>query len=149
MAGSRSWRWRNVPVPEPHLAGLVVGLLLQRRWPRQLSGRPAVRIGGVALLAAGTAVVVWATASAGSDVLKEPGRLVTGGPYAHSRNPMYVGWTLMYVGAAAARDAAWPLLLLPGVAAATHRQVRREEAALAARFGAGFEAYATRVRRYL
>jgi hypothetical protein len=42
-----AWRWRNVPLPEPHLAaigaGFVLGLVLPWRlfpagWPRHLVG---------------------------------------------------------------------------------------------------------------
>jgi len=93
--------------------------------------------------------MAWATASAGSNDLELPNRLVVAGPYAHSRNPMYGGCTLVYLGAAVVRDAAWPLVLFPAVAAAVHREVRREEVLLAVRFGAEFEAYAARVGRYV
>ncbi len=145
----RMWRWRNVPVPEPHVAGLVVSLLFHRVRPRSLGGSGVVRAGGAALLIAGSAVVAWATASAGPQDLEQPDRLLTEGAYAHSRNPMYVGWTLAYVGVGALGDSVWPLLLLPGVAFAIGRAVRHEEERLAARFGADFESYADRVRRYL
>lgn len=62
---------------------------------------------------------------------------------------MYVGWTAIYVGMADLANSVWPLLLLPGVAAAVHREVRREEDRLTVRFGADFEAYRARVRQYL
>ena len=144
-----AWRWRNVPVPEQHTVGLAVSGLCHRKWPRRLGGHVAVRAGGVVLLAAGAALVAWATRSAGAHDLAEPERLVTDGAYAHSRHPMYVAWTVAYVGVAGLADSDWPLILLPGVATAVHRRVRREEARLTRRFGVAYQEYASRVRRYL
>jgi protein-S-isoprenylcysteine O-methyltransferase Ste14 len=149
VGGGRAWRWRNLPVPEPHLAGLVVWLILHRVRPRRLGGSTAVRAGGSALVVAGAAMVTWATASAGTNDLDAPDRLITEGAYAHSRNPMYVGWTLAYLGAGALADSAWPVILSPGIAAAMDREVRHEMVRLTARFGADFESYAERVPRYL
>ena len=133
----------------PRRTWLGIGFVLQTVWPRRLGGSAAARVGGVALLATGIGIMAWATASAGSNDLGHPDRLVVDGPYTHSRNPMYVGCTLVYLGAAVVRDAAWPLILSPAVAAAVHREVRREEVLLAARFGAEFEAYAARCVRYV
>jgi protein-S-isoprenylcysteine O-methyltransferase Ste14 len=62
---------------------------------------------------------------------------------------MYVAATAVYAGVALAAEAAWPLLLLPAVLAATHLVVVREERSLEARFGAGYRSYRTSVRRYL
>ncbi len=149
MSKQRAWRWGNLPIPEPHTAGLVVSLILERIWPRPLGARPATRAGGAVLLIGGAALVAWATASAASSDLERPGRLITEGAYAYSRNPMYVGWTLMYLGTGALGGSAWPVILLPGVAVAMDRAVRLEEQRLAARFGADFEAYAARVHRYI
>lgn len=143
------WRGRNVPIPGPHIAGLAASLLLHSIWPRPLGHRAAGRAVGTTLLTAGTALAAWATASAGPTDLAQPDRLVTAGAYARSRHPMYVAWTLVYVGAAALANTAWPLILLPGVAAAMHREVRREEERLATRFDPVHEAYVDRVRRYV
>lgn len=143
------WRFRNLPVPEQHLVGLALSLLLHQVRPCRL-GRPLpIRSAGAALLVAGSALAVWATVAAGRDDLQDPDHLVTHGAYAHSRNPMYVGWTLGYVGVAGLTNSAWPLLLLPGVAAAVHREVRREEDRLAARFGSDHHDYTAEVPRYL
>lgn len=78
-----------------------------------------------------------------------PTGLVTGGPYRYSRNPMYVGWTALYIGIALVVESAWPLVFLPAIVVLVHRAVRREERALAERFGGGYAAYRERVRRYL
>lgn len=75
-------------------------MLLHLVWPRRFHRGPMIRTVGTILLLSGTVMSVWATWAAETTDLKDPGRLVTGGPYAVSRNPMYVGWSLLYVGCA-------------------------------------------------
>jgi protein-S-isoprenylcysteine O-methyltransferase Ste14 len=87
---------------------------------------------------------------AAADVdLERPDQLVDSGPYAFGRNPMYVAWTVGYVGAALVAGTAWPLLLLPVVLGVTQVVVLREERSLERRFGAAYRSYKTSVRRYL
>jgi protein-S-isoprenylcysteine O-methyltransferase Ste14 len=62
--------------------------------------------------------------AAGVD-LERPNQLVDSGPYAFSRNPMYLAWTLGYVGVALVAGTAWPLLLLPVVLVVTQVVVLR------------------------
>jgi protein-S-isoprenylcysteine O-methyltransferase Ste14 len=78
--------------------------------------------------------------------LERPDQLVDSGPYAFSRNPMYVGWTLGYVGVALVAGTAWALLFLPAVLVLTHVVVKREERSLERRFGAAYQSYKTSVR---
>ena len=87
-------------------------------------------------------------AAAGID-LERPNQLIDNGPYALSRNPMYVAWTVGYVGVAMVAGTAWPLLLLPVVVVATQVVVVREERSLERRFGAVYRNYRSSVRRYL
>lgn len=75
--------------------------------------------------------------------------LVSTGPFAVSRNPIYLGNTLVLVGLAGALGNAW--FLLAAVAAArlvTTLAILREEAHLAGRFGAAWDDYAARVPRW-
>ena len=146
----QAWRWGNVPLPEPHLVGLGIGLLLQLVASWRLPWPAWVERGvGLPLLVAGLALAAWAVRAAAEVDLERPNQLVRRGPYAVSRNPMYVAATAVYAGIALVADAAWPLLLLPAVLAATHLVVTREERSLAARFGAGYRSYKASVRRYL
>ena len=72
------------------------------------------------------------------------------GPYRFTRNPMYLGMALVYVGAALLFELTWALLLLPLVIAIVQTQViAREERYLEARFGDDYRAYRARVRRWL
>jgi protein-S-isoprenylcysteine O-methyltransferase Ste14 len=144
------WRWGNVPLPETYLVGLGAGLLLQvaAAWrPPWPAG--AGRAVGWPVLLAGLGLAAWAVRAAAEVRLERPDRLVRRGPYAFSRNPMYLAWAAVYAGIALVAGAAWPLLLLPVVLAATHVAVLREERSLEARFGAAYRRYRSSVRRYL
>jgi protein-S-isoprenylcysteine O-methyltransferase Ste14 len=76
--------------------------------------------------------------------------LVTTGPFARSRNPIYLGNTLLLAGAGLAFANAW-FLLAAGIAsqAVIRLAIRREEAHLAASFGAEWRSYARRTPRWL
>lgn len=143
------WRSSNAPVPEPHVFGLLAGGLLHALRPWPVTRRAGLaRIGGVVLIVTGLAVVGWAVRTVGDADVDHPTELVTTGPYALSRNPMYVAWTVLYAGVTLAANAVWSLALLPAVAAATHLAVRREERRLEAAFGEAYCDYRDEVPRY-
>lgn len=144
------WRWSNVPVPEPHVAGLLVGTVLHLLRPvRAFEDRRLARPAGRGLIGIGLLTVGWAVRTAGAVDVEGPAELVTAGPYAFSRNPMYVGWTALYLGVALVVNSVWLFAVLPGVAGACHWIVRREERSLEREFGAAYRAYRRDVRRYL
>lgn len=145
-----AWRWGNVPLPQTYLVGLGAGVLLQLivpwrppwpAWVGQASGWP--------LILAGLSLAAWGVQTAAEVDLEHPHQLVLRGPYAVSRNPMYLAWAIVYVGIALVANTSWPLLLLPGVLLATHVVVVREERFLEGRFDAAYRSYKTSVRRYL
>jgi protein-S-isoprenylcysteine O-methyltransferase Ste14 len=132
------------------VGGLALGILLQivRRW-RVL---PDVWMGsaiGLPVLLAGVALALWSVSSAADLDIEHSTKVLDSGPYAFSRNPMYVAWTLIYVGVAFVVNTTWPLVLLPAVLFLTHVTVLREEGDLERRFGADYRDYRGRVRRYL
>jgi protein-S-isoprenylcysteine O-methyltransferase Ste14 len=143
-------RWGNVPIPEAHLLGLGAGIFLQVVTPWSLPWPARLGQGcGWPLILAGLWLGAWAVRAAGGVDLDRPDQLVGRGPYARSRNPMYLAWTLGYVGIALVAGSAWALLLLPVVLAVTHVEVVREERSLERRFGAAYRSYRASVRRYL
>ena len=76
--------------------------------------------------------------------------LVSNGIYRFSRNPMYLGFLLLLAGWGFYVSNWAAALLLPVFVIYMNRfQIRPEERALEARFGAEFEKYAATVRRWL
>jgi protein-S-isoprenylcysteine O-methyltransferase Ste14 len=118
-------------------AGWIVGvivILLARPTPRSL-------LLGLPLALAGELVRIWA-----SGHIEKTRALATGGPYAHTRNPLYVGSLLIALGVAVACASPWVVLAVAVYFAAFYPSVMREEAAfLAQRFPAEHSAWAAAV----
>ncbi|MEM7627504.1 MAG: isoprenylcysteine carboxylmethyltransferase family protein [Planctomycetota bacterium] len=88
----------------------------------------------------------------GNNLLPKPdGRtLVTDGVFRISRNPMYLGMTLILVGLAVVAGSATVWLVPPAFAWLIDRQlIRREEAMLVHQFGPAYDDYRRRVRRWV
>lgn len=101
----------------------VLVLVLARPTPRSI-------LLGLPLVVAGELVRLWA-----SGHIEKTKRLATGGPYAHSRNPLYVGSVLLALGVAVACASPWVVLAVAAYFAAFYPAVMREEEAfLAAKF---------------
>lgn len=76
--------------------------------------------------------------------------LVTSGPFAFSRNPIYLGMVLVLLGLAIGLGTATPFLVIPlFMALVSRRIIRDEERMLADTFPEAFPAYAAKVRRWL
>ena len=76
--------------------------------------------------------------------------LVLFGPYHYTRNPMYVSLALLTIASGLLLATWWPIvLLLPTLAIVQQFVILPEERYLRRRFGADYEAYARRVRRWL
>ena len=143
------WRLRNVPVPEAYLVGLAVALVLHRTRPWRIPiGRRAIRRLGWPLILGGAGLIAASVRAAGVVDLEHASRLVTTGPYAHSRNPMYTGWAMACLGTGLVADSGWIVAAVPFAAWRIHSDVRSEEDHLAAAFGDEFNAYRARVPRY-
>ena len=105
---------------------------------------------GAVLTAAGLSFAIWARAHLGRNwsgtiTIKVDHELITGGPYAIVRHPIYTGMLLGFVGSAIAVGG-WRGVLAVALAAwAIWRRVRLEEAAMRQQFGARYEQYSKRV----
>ena len=76
--------------------------------------------------------------------------VITSGPFRISRNPIYLGLTLAYLGIAFAFDLTTAIALLPVVIVVMNWGViSREEAYLEAKFGEEYLRYKENVRRWL
>jgi protein-S-isoprenylcysteine O-methyltransferase Ste14 len=81
--------------------------------------------------------------------IKPATSLLTGGVYSFSRNPMYVGLLLTYLGMAFIFGNWWTLILLPLlVVVITYRIILPEERYLGRAFGNRYSDYKKQVRRW-
>jgi protein-S-isoprenylcysteine O-methyltransferase Ste14 len=80
---------------------------------------------------------------------KKPDKLVTDGMFAFSRNPIYVCFGAFFLGQFLVHDNILTAVAVVIFALLIHRQVLREERFLRPHYGAEYEAYCRRVRRYL
>ena len=117
-------------VPAGWLVGLLV-VVLARPTPWSL-------LLGLPLACAGEALRLWA-----SGHIEKTKSLATGGPYAHSRNPLYAGSLLIALGVAVACASPWALLAVAAYVLAFYPAVMREEAAfLSQKFAGEYAAWA-------
>jgi len=77
-------------------------------------------------------------------------RLVIRGPFRYTRNPIYLGYTLLTAGVGVYFDNGWMVIAALAAATVTHLYViRKEEMHLLARFGYEFERYCRRTRVWI
>ncbi|UXA05065.1 isoprenylcysteine carboxylmethyltransferase family protein [Mycobacterium sp. SMC-2] len=138
------------------LVGMAALVPLNRRVPLPLPRRWRVLALalGVVLYSVGFGSVVWGRVTLGEmyNISTEAGaelyedhRLVTSGPFAVVRHPMYVGAIVQFMGAVLLYRT-WSVVLLLGAEIVTNTgRARREEQALAAEFGDQWRAYARHV----
>ena len=137
------------------LVALVVMLGLHIIWPGPRLGGGALQLVGGAAAMGGLSLSVFSAGlfrRRGTAVrpFEESSTLVVEGPYRFTRNPMYLGMTLMVAGVGLALGSSVPLVTVPlFVGIIRWRFIRLEEQMLSTRFGAAYEAYRTRVRRWL
>jgi len=115
------------------LVGLLVAVLAEPA--------PSWLVAGLGLACVGEALRIWA-----SGHIEKTKRLATGGPYAHSRNPLYVGSLLIALGVAVACASPWVVLAVGVYFLVFYPAVMREEAAfLAGKFQEEYAAWAASV----
>ena len=140
-----------------YLGPLVASFLLHFLW-KPLRFFPEWWIGpavGLPLVVVGILLLAWAIRTmvrAGED--PDPERpttaIVANGPYAFSRNPIYVSFNAVYVGIALVANTLWPIIFLPvGIALLFYRVIAREEGYLERVVGDEYLKYKARVRRWV
>jgi protein-S-isoprenylcysteine O-methyltransferase Ste14 len=126
-------------VPLPVLAAYA--------FPRYLAGA-ALAAGGFVMIAMGTRRFL----AAGTNLppTLPTTALVVDGIYRRTRNPLYLGTTLIYLGLGVAAGSLWAIgLVVPLMWVINVGVVAREERYLERKFGDAYRAYKGRVRRWI
>ena len=130
--------------------------LLISKWPQALNSRvlpdsAPTALAGMTLTVGGAMVAVVARAYLGGNwsgrpTIKEGHELVTQGPYAFVRHPIYTGIFVAVIGTAIAFGQARDLLALPLVLLGLWLKARQEERLLSKAFGHSYAAYQQTVK---
>lgn len=110
----------------------------------------AVLIGVAGLALALSAIVRFASRGTNVSPNKPVTALVFDGPYRFTRNPMYVGLTLIYIGITLWTTSLGALIVLvPVLLIIRFAVIAREERYLTNKFGDAYVAFTRRVRRWI
>lgn len=151
-AHSHPWKISDVVI----FPLLAIAFLSEWLWATEI-GLPrliGVLIGGV-LTCVGGALIFWTKvmfkkAAQGMGPGSAITTLITSGPFRFSRNPNYLGAGMALLGAAFLFDTLWPVATtLVTLAILDQWMIRPEEQYLSETFGQQYEAYRSRVRRWL
>ncbi len=143
------------PPPLIYAGALALGLVANKLYPMAFLPRAVSRVLGLPLIFGGLTIGLLGfremrRAETNVDPYKPATAIVTEGPYRFTRNPLYVGFTLVYGGISALANAPWAALLLPFVLVVMRRGViDREERHLERKFGEEYLRYKERVRRWI
>jgi protein-S-isoprenylcysteine O-methyltransferase Ste14 len=144
------------PPPLLFIIAWLAGLALDHWLPVRLAPSPGgllpllgplVTFSGAALSLATISILL--RARTGVLPFRPTRALITTGPFRFSRNPIYLGLLIAYLGVAAWARLLWPLATLPiGLWALWQTAIHPEETYLASRFGEEYASYRRRVRRW-
>ena len=146
----------DLPVKPPLLSllALAIGYLVHHLLP--MHARPAGwGAAGVALVVLSFSLGQWAmyqfrVQKTAVKPWKPTRVIVDSGPFAFTRNPIYVSFVLLQLGIGLWHDRlAVVLMTIPAAIALDRIIIRREEAYLARKFGVPYRAYMERVRRWV
>lgn len=147
----------RVPFPPPlaFLGALILALALNLLVPLPAPWPNAMPVAGIALSVVGFALAASALsrmtrAGTSPDPARPVTVLVTHGPYGVTRNPIYFGFALAYLGFTLIGRTLWGLVLTPFlILLVTRVVIAAEESYLVAHFGDEYADYSSRVRRWL
>jgi protein-S-isoprenylcysteine O-methyltransferase Ste14 len=147
----------RIPVPWVFVLAYILGALLEHLFPLypHHGAPPGITVAGGVVFGIGAVIAGWGLVTFRiARTTTVPGqassRLVSWGPYRFSRNPMYVGLTIAYLGEAGLLRQLGPMLLLPLVVAYLNWIVIPvEEAKLKEVFAEEYDRYRAKVRRWL
>ncbi len=149
----------RLPLPPLiYIAAIVISIILHSIYPLPWFSSPLSDIlfaaGWLAVLAFAAlfsaAVRTMTRAKTTLNPNAVPDHLVTNGPFAVTRNPIYLANTLLMIGVGLISGVTWFLPLAVVAAFATQKvAIEREEKVLTEKFGKKYRDYAKRARRWI
>ncbi|NND70519.1 MAG: isoprenylcysteine carboxylmethyltransferase family protein [Rhodothermales bacterium] len=147
----------HYPPPLIFVIGFGLGGLINRWLPISLGigeskivGVVAIAIAVVGVSLTGISIIIFLKNRTPVYPNSPARKLVVTGPYRFTRNPMYTGLTLLYLGGTLMVNSLWPLVMLPAVLFSIYRLVIvREEKHLHDTFGNAYGDYTSKVRRWI
>ena len=146
----------GIPPPVFYLVAVALGVALQWLCALGFARGSSLRIAlGVALICGGVAILgsafsVFRRIGQHPDPRKPTPVVARDGPYRFTRNPMYLGGSLVQLGLGIALGNAWVVLLLVPVVVLLHyRAILPEERYLEGKFGDEYTSFKASVRRWI
>ena len=148
----------NIPVPWVFVIGYLIGIGIGFLFPVAIGStlwQAVTQVLGIVSLTVGIILAVWAQwifrrQHTTTDPTKTTTSFVTWGPYRFTRNPMYLGLFLSFVGISGIFTFVWSILLLIVVALYVNSVViPAEERQLIDNFSVAYERYRSKVHRWI
>ncbi|HZX58962.1 MAG TPA: isoprenylcysteine carboxylmethyltransferase family protein [Mucilaginibacter sp.] len=146
-----------IPPPLFYIAAFLLSLLLQKLIPitPAVFRSTAFEIAGIAIVAVSLiftipALLQFLKTKNTIILIKPANSLQTSGIYSRTRNPMYCGLLLLYIGLALLIGNWWTLILMPLlILVVTQKIIKPEERYLLRAFGEPYLSYKEKVRRWI
>lgn len=144
-----------LPPPGVYAAGLALGWFLQQHFPWSFQLPHLLRACVWGILGFGILLIAWAVLTLWRhrttvNPYGSASRLVTAGPFAFSRNPIYLADMLLYFAISSLMQSGWPFLFIPAVwVIMRYAVIAHEEKHLLTVFGTEYSNYCLCVERWL
>jgi len=141
--------------PVLFLIAIILMIAIWSLWPQPVLVPPPWHWLGLLLILLGLPLNVGSAMyfrRIGTNIIpyKEPGQLVIDGAFRYTRNPMYLGFSLMLLGLAIIFPVPTSFVLVIAFIVIIDRwHIPFEEAAMERKFGDAYREYKTQVRRWL
>jgi protein-S-isoprenylcysteine O-methyltransferase Ste14 len=141
--------------PLIYLCSILIGLALQFVWPlKVLPAALEATLGGSLMLVAIVLFILsvrqFLAIGTAIQTHRPTTTILRTGPYRFSRNPIYLSFTLLYIGIGVWVNSAWLLaMVISTLVVISYGVITREERYLAHKFGDEYLRYKVSVRRWL
>ena len=145
----------RIPPPLILLSCVLLGAWLHWIYPVHLAAAPLRWIIAGLLVFTGIAVILYCAwifrkRNINIEPWKKTSHLITSGIYRFSRNPIYLSFVIVGLGAAFAANSIWiALLMVPLVLIINRIVIAKEELYLEEKFGDEYRSYKKQVRRWI